>query len=100
MGVQVCLIHSQYALKNQEILNENWIPSFGEQGKYQGTKDRVVNRNLCSFTTKVHPGGAEATPFSPCSQIGILIAQLIKNLPAMQETPARFLSWEGLLEKG
>ena len=29
-----------------------------------------------------------------------LIAQLAKNLPAMQETPSRFLGWEDLLEKG
>ena len=29
-----------------------------------------------------------------------LIAQLVKNLPTMQETPVRFLGWEDLLEKG
>ena len=29
-----------------------------------------------------------------------LIAQLVKNLPARQETPIRFLGWEDLLEKG
>ena len=29
-----------------------------------------------------------------------LIAQLVKNLPVMQETPVQFLSWEDLLEKG
>ena len=29
-----------------------------------------------------------------------LITQLVKNLPAMQETPVRFLSWVDLLEKG
>ena len=29
-----------------------------------------------------------------------LIAQLVKNLPAMQETPVRFLGWEHPLEKG
>ena len=29
-----------------------------------------------------------------------LIAQLVKNPPAMQETPGRFLDWEDLLEKG
>ena len=29
-----------------------------------------------------------------------LIAQLAKNLPAMQETPVQFLNWEDLLEKG
>ena len=28
-----------------------------------------------------------------------LIAQWIKNLPAMQETQVRFLGWEGTLEK-
>ena len=28
------------------------------------------------------------------------IAQLVKNLPVMQETPDRFLGWEDLLEKG
>ena len=29
-----------------------------------------------------------------------LIAQLAKNIPAMQETLVRFLGQEGLLEKG
>ena len=29
-----------------------------------------------------------------------LIAQLVKNLPAMQETPGRFLGKEDPLEKG
>ena len=27
------------------------------------------------------------------------VAQLVKNLPAMQETPVQFLGWEGPLEK-
>ena len=29
-----------------------------------------------------------------------LLAQLVKNLPAMQKTPVQFLGWEDLLEKG
>ena len=29
-----------------------------------------------------------------------LIAQLVKNSPAVQETPVRFLGWEDPLEKG
>ena len=29
-----------------------------------------------------------------------LTAQLVKNLPAMQETLVRFLGWTDLLEKG
>ena len=28
-----------------------------------------------------------------------LVAQLVKNPPAMQETPVRFLGWEDPLEK-
>ena len=28
-----------------------------------------------------------------------LIAQLVKNLPAMQDIPVRFLDWEDQLEK-
>ena len=32
--------------------------------------------------------------------MGSLVAQTVKNLPAMQETPVRFLGWEDALEKG
>ena len=37
--------------------------------------------------------GQRATGVSP-------VAQLVKNLPAMQETPVRSLVWEDPLEKG
>ena len=33
-------------------------------------------------------------------RVGSPGAQLVKNLPAMQETPLRFLGWEDPLEKG
>ena len=51
----------------------------------------------------------QATTKTQCSQINkyflekeraSLIAQLVKNPPAMQETMVQFLSWEGPLEKG
>ena len=29
-----------------------------------------------------------------------LVAQMVKNLPAMQETSVQFLGWEDPLEKG
>ena len=32
--------------------------------------------------------------------MGFMRAQLVKNLPAMQETWVRSLGWEDLLEKG
>ena len=31
---------------------------------------------------------------------GFLVAQIVKNPPAMQETQVRFLDWEDPLEKG
>ena len=34
------------------------------------------------------------------ASMGSLIVQLVKNLPEMQETMVRFLSWEDLLEMG
>ena len=33
------------------------------------------------------------------TQVSSLAAQSVKNLPAMQETPVRFLGWEDPLEK-
>ena len=35
-----------------------------------------------------------------CNRWIFLVAQLVKNLPAMQETPVWFLDWEDPLEKG
>ena len=34
------------------------------------------------------------------AQRASLIAQLVKNLPAVQKTPVQFLGWEDPLEKG
>ena len=31
---------------------------------------------------------------------GFPVAQIVKTLPAMQETPVQFLGWEDSLEKG
>ena len=39
-------------------------------------------------------------PYSYCLIRASLIAQLVKNLPAMQETPVQFLGWEDPVEKG
>ena len=36
----------------------------------------------------------------PKNSIASLVAQLVKNLPAMQEILVRFLGWEDALEKG
>ena len=36
----------------------------------------------------------------PLLSIASLVAQLVKNLPAMQETWVRSLGWEDFMEKG
>ena len=52
----------------------------------------------------VYIGGSCSVKF--CLEEGLsskgatLMAQLVKNLPAIQETPVRFLGWEDPLEKG
>ena len=38
-------------------------------------------------------------PVSPFRGVASLVAQLVKNLPATQETWVRFLGWEDSLEK-
>ena len=38
-------------------------------------------------------------PTSLSFSMASLVTQLVKNLPAMQETPVRFLGWEDPLEK-
>ena len=42
----------------------------------------------------------ESSLFQECYIRASLIAQLVKNLPARQETPVQFLGWEDPLEKG
>ena len=53
-----------------------------------------AERAVCSV-------GAQSCP-TLCDPVDLasLIAQLVKNLPAMQETPVRLLGWEDPLEKG
>ena len=46
-------------------------------------------------TTIVNVGISELRKYK-----AFLIAQLVKNSPAMQETPVQFLGWEDPLEKG
>ena len=38
--------------------------------------------------------------YIPCGSAGFPVAQLVKNLPAMQETWVRSLGWEDPLENG
>ena len=56
------------------------------------------------MSTQKPPNGTST--WGDCSAVfyktkqGFLVAQLVENLPAMQETQVQFLGWEDPLEKG
>ena len=62
---------------------------------------------FCVLSTYLWPGGDEGERSAEIDNLidifmsrASLVAQLVKNPPAMQETLVRFLGWEDLLEKG
>ena len=54
--------------------------------------------NLDFFLSLTIQNGVDLTPH-PHSEGAFLVAQLVKNPPAMQKTPVQFLGWEGTLER-
>ena len=77
------------------------LPGSSVHGLFQA---RVLEWGAITF----HPGSIPEPGRSPGEGIGYplqyscasLVAQLVKNLPAMQETWIRSLGWEDPLEKG
>ena len=75
-------------------------------GSFGGLPDSSVGKE--STCNAEDPGSIPESGKSPGEGIGYsllyswtsLVAQLVKNLPAMQETWVQFLSWEDPLEKG
>ena len=65
-----------------------------DKGAWLGHKES--KRQTCQSAQR-HKRGLTAM-FSGCMRAS-LIAQLVKNLPAMQETWVQFLGWEDPLEK-
>ena len=65
---------------------------------YMTTRKTIVLTKW-TFVSKVMSLGWE-DPLEKGILGASLVAQLVKNLPAMQETPVRFLGWEDPLEKG
>ena len=64
----------------------------------------IITQSLCCTPEITQPRKSAIPQFlkiNPSGQfMASLIAQLVKNLPAMQETPVRSLGWEDPLEKG
>ena len=62
----------------------------------------IMNSEIFIINIYFIPSVIIIIKYSNCSifQLVSFIAQLVKNLPAMQETPVGFLGWEDPLEKG
>ena len=56
-------------------------------------------RNTSSFDTEEQQLKWTMSTFMVINRAS-QVAQLVKNLPVMQETPVRFLGWKDPLEKG
>ena len=91
-------------VKNPPAMQETWVLSLGWEDPLE--KERL--RTLVFWPGEFH---GLYSPWRSQSQTRLsdfhfhfaliwLIAQLVKNLPAILETPVQFLGWEDLLEKG
>ena len=82
-----------------------WIPGLGRspgEGKgyplqYSGLENPM---DCIVYGVEKSRTRLSAFHFHFCLSEASLIAQLVKNPPAMQETLVRFLGWEDRLEKG
>ena len=80
-------------------------------GLSPGVHQTFLTPGISTWLFHIYVKGTMKTPYHtqdclpfPSSKLAplwaSLIAQLVKNPPAMQETPVQFLGWEDLLEKG
>ena len=91
------------AIKNLPLMQEMQVQSLGREDplekEMQPTPVLLPGKSHGQRSPVVYSpwGGKES---DTTKRRHFLIAQLVKNLPAMQETPVQFLGWEDLLEKG
>ena len=77
-------------------LKIDWFNLFAVQGTLS-----LLQHNHLKASVLQHSASLMVQLSHPHMTTGkTLIAQLVKNLPAVQETPVLFLGWEDLLEKG
>ena len=91
--------------RNQESFINNWdyqitLPASCET--YMQVKKQQLEQNMEQQTgSKLGTGFIKAVYCHPVYLTwASLVAQLVNNPPAMQETLVQFLGWEDLLEKG
>ena len=82
-----------------------WFPtdrkylSSGFSGSSVGNKSACNAGDPCSIP-ELGKSNGEGRGYPLQRSWASLVTQLVKNSPAMQETPVQFLGWEDPLEKG
>ena len=107
----VCTVPRAYLvaqmLKNLPEVQETWIWSLGQEDPLE--KGMATHSNIPAWRTPwtEEPGGLESMGSQKVRHNWAtelnwteLVAQMVKNLPAMRETQVWSLGWEDLLEKG
>ena len=77
---------------NHPLLSISHILSTCQENTPESLSHQPPHPNLCVFHNTTYPYVLKIS--------SSLVAQLVKNLPLMQETPVQFLGWEDPLEKG
>ena len=83
-------------LYNNDILIPSFVFPIEIYAWFCGISHRVLFPKVCD----VNPSYEHTHIYTPFPQLwASLVAQTVKNLPAMQETRVRSLGWEGPLAK-
>ena len=99
--VFVCAIQRRKAAISTHVTLPSWASLLHSPHTPHPFRSSQSTRlgSLC-YTAKYHQRSVSHTTVYICTLIASLIAQLLKNLPGMQEILVWFLSREDLLEKG
>ena len=76
---------------NHPLLSISHILSTCQGNTAESLSHQPPHPNLCAFHNTTYPYVLKIS--------SALVAQLVKNLPAMQETPVPFLGWKDPLKK-
>ena len=92
----------RWELKSHVIFLLGHIVSLSPMSLFQSTKNFFIFLNWDTIGITYHKLKVcnLMIEYMSILQRDSLVTQLVKNLPAMQETPVQFLGWEVSLEKG
>ena len=85
-------------VKNLPAMQETWVQSLGHEDPLE--KEMATHSSTLTWRVPWRRSLVGYIGFKHCYSRISLMAQTVKNLPAMQETWIQFLGWEDPLKKG